>query len=122
MIVNTGAQRGIGSSIAAGIQASAAARGWVIALADMPWIELATIRQVHQALATGASMVAPLHAGRRGHPVGFSSIWQAQLSNLDGDSGAREMLAENSSSLTLIETDDAGVVRDIDHPRDLDMS
>lgn len=117
--VHADAQRGIGSSIAAGVKASADAQGWVIALADMPWIEIATIQQVRQALLAGAPLAAPSCSGRRGHPVGFASHWLAQLSSLDGDSGARELLKEHRSDLSVIETGDAGVLRDVDHPDDL---
>ncbi|MCB1800211.1 MAG: nucleotidyltransferase family protein [Gammaproteobacteria bacterium] len=119
LVVHADAQRGIGSSIAAGVKASAAVQGWVIALADMPWIEVETIQQVHSALAADASLAAPSYSGQRGHPVGFASRWLAQLVSLDGDSGARDLLKEHRRNLTLIETGDAGVLRDVDHPGDL---
>ena len=47
--------------------------GWVVALADMPWIRTETIAAVADALARGAMIAAPDYAGVRGHPVGFAA-------------------------------------------------
>jgi molybdenum cofactor cytidylyltransferase len=119
VVVNAQADAGIGTSIAAGVAATADARGWLIALADMPWIEPATIAAIAAALADGASLVAPEHDGRRGHPVGFAARWRADLLSLRTDEGGREILAAHAGQLVLLQTDDAGVVRDVDRVGDL---
>ncbi len=111
------AERGMGASLAAGVHASAEADGWVVALADMPWISPATIEAVARKLDEGATIVAPVHEGQRGHPVGFAAVHGETLAALDGDVGARSLLA--SSELTTIEVDDPGVLADIDTPGDL---
>ena len=46
-----------------------------------------TISALAQALAAGASLVAPIYAGRRGHPVGFAALWRDRLLNLKGRPG-----------------------------------
>ncbi len=61
-------------------------------------------------------MVAPVYRGQRGHPVGFAEVYGARLVTLDRRRGARAILA--SAKPLLIETDDAGVVTDIDSPDD----
>ena len=109
----------MGTSLAAGVNATARAGGWLIALADMPWVRPATITALADRLNNGASMVAPVYQGRRGHPVGFTSCWQQQLRGLSGDKGARDLIAINPGQLELLATEDAGVLKDIDHPRDL---
>jgi molybdenum cofactor cytidylyltransferase len=111
------AERGMGASLAAGVHASADADGWVVALADMPWISPTTIEAVARELDLGATIVAPLHDGRRGHPVGFGAVHGEALAALDGDVGARDLLT--SSALTTIAVDDPGVLADIDTPGDL---
>ena len=63
---------GMGASLACGVRASLAAPGWVVALADMPWIRPGTIALLVDALRNGAP-VGALPRGRRGHPVGFRS-------------------------------------------------
>ena len=109
----------MGRSIAACIQASACAAGWVVALADMPFIRSHTISLVLAALENGAPLAAPAFRGQRGHPVGFSSRFRERLSVLQNDEGARHILREHQDQLDLIECMDAGIIRDIDLPGDL---
>ena len=113
------ADEGMGTSLATAVRASGAASGWVVALADMPYILPQTIEAIATALAAGAAIVAPTYHGVRGHPVGLSSQFRAQLEALRGDAGARSILKLNEASVTLIDVDDPGVCRDIDTPADL---
>ena len=83
------ADDGMGTSLACGVAAAADADAWVVALADMPWIDPATIVKVADALRAGANITAPALRGRRGHPVGFSRLHHAALAALTGDLGAR---------------------------------
>ena len=110
---------GMGESLAAGIMASTGAAGWVVALADMPWLRAETIQSVSAALAAGAVLAAPSYRGRRGHPVGFSKQFYGELSRIDGDEGARHLIARNLDRLLLIECDDPGSLRDVDTPADM---
>ncbi len=109
----------MGASLAAGVSAAPGAGGWLIALADMPWIQPATMRMLADRLRSGASMVAPVFGGRRGHPVGFSREWGDRLQALDGDAGARSLIARHADELVLLDTADAGVLMDVDQPGDL---
>ena len=111
---------GMGATLACGIAATADADGWVIALADMPWIAPATIRAIAEAVAAGADIVAPSYRGQRGHPVGFSRRHRDALASLTGDAGARSRDRAHIDRLTWIDVDDAGVVRDVDTRADLD--
>jgi len=119
VVENPLADEGIGTSLAAGIGATANAGGWLVALADMPWVAPATVQALADRLRAGASMVAPLHGGRRGHPVGFAGRWGGALQALRGDEGARGLLAAHAAELVLLATGDAGVLADVDHPGDL---
>ena len=116
VVENTCADEGMGTSLAAGINATSSADGWLIVLADMPWIQPATIEALVNQLKNGASMVAPVYQGQRGHPVGFSARWQQPLRALSGDKGARDLIANNPDELELLTVEDAGVLKDIDHP------
>ena len=119
IIENPLASQGMGTSLAMGVRATGDATGWIIALADMPWIAPATLDAVAGRLRQGASMAAAAHAGRRGHPVGFSGRWREELCGLSGDSGARRLLEAHPDALELVETADPGIFRDIDYPQDL---
>jgi molybdenum cofactor cytidylyltransferase len=121
VVINNQAEQGMGRSLATGIGASSDAPGWVVALADMPWIAPETVLSVVQALERGASMVAPAYQGRRGHPVGFGQQWRDQLQAQQGDYGARHLLEAHLDKLILLPTDDRGVLLDIDHHADLGL-
>jgi len=113
------AAEGMGASLACGVDESADADGWIVALADMPWIDPGTIASVAARLRDGASIVAPSYRGRRGHPVGFSARHCAALLALTGDEGAKAILTAHADALESIEVDDPGVLRDVDRPEDL---
>ena len=113
------ADDGMGASLAMAIAASGDVTGWVIALADMPYIRPETIGKIAASLAAGAAIVAPAYKGQRGHPVGVSARFRAQLEGLRGDEGARSVLKEHAGLIKLIDVDDPGVCQDIDTPDDL---
>ncbi|ANJ67297.1 hypothetical protein A9404_07795 [Halothiobacillus diazotrophicus] len=112
------AERGMGASLAWGVQCRADhPQGWIVGLADMPAVSAASVALVRQALMDGASAARPIHAGRAGHPVGFSARARLGLLGLVGDRGAQGVF--NAFDGKLIPTDDAGVLLDIDEPIDL---
>jgi molybdenum cofactor cytidylyltransferase len=113
------AHEGMGASLACGVGSASDADGWVVALADMPWVAPSTIRAVRDAIAGGASIAAPAYRGRRGHPVGFSRTHRHALASLAGDTGARALLERHRERIALIDVDDACVLRDVDTPDDL---
>ena len=117
VVINTEAETGMGSSIACGVQASGDAAGWLIALADMPYIKSETIVQLANKMTGGAAIIAPLYDGKRGHPVGFSAHYKDELLALNTDVGARDIIETHRDQLELMETDDEGVITDIDHQR-----
>ena len=114
------AARGMGASLAHGVGARRNADGWIIALADMPSIKSATIAAVVRELEAGRDLVAPVYKGQRGHPVGFGKRFGVQLLALDGDAGARDIIAAHKGELVLIECDDPGILQDIDRRADID--
>lgn len=113
------ADGGMGHSLAAGVRATPDAAGWLVALADMPFIATASHRVVADHLRAGASLAASEYRGQRGHPVGFAARWFDQLACLTGDYGGRTILLAHRRQLVLCPVDDPGVLRDIDRPEDL---
>ena len=116
-----GADDGMGASLAFGVSASPEADGWVVALADMPFVRRETIEDVAGRLRAGAWIVAPAREGRRGHPVGFSRALFRDLIRLGGDHGARVLLERDASRVELFESEDPGIFMDVDTLRDLDV-
>lgn len=119
VILCVNADAGMGASLATAVGASGDVAGWVVALADMPYIRPETIGKIAAALAGGADIAAPAYRGARGHPVGIAARFRAELEALQGDEGARSVLEKNAKSIKLIEVDDPGICRDIDTPADL---
>ena len=105
--------------MACAARAAGKADGYLVALADMPFVRPSTIAAVRQALEQGAQLVAPYFRARRGHPVGIAGAFYEQLIVLGGDEGAKRLLAANESALVKIPVGDVGVIRDIDRPEDL---
>jgi molybdenum cofactor cytidylyltransferase len=111
------AELGMGVSLAFALSQVANAAGWIIALADMPYVDPKTIAVLSTALLQGAEIAVPLHQGQRGNPVGFSRKHLAQLLTLGGDQGARALL--KAHPVIEVDVDDAGILRDIDIAQDL---
>jgi molybdenum cofactor cytidylyltransferase len=118
-VISEHAKRGISASLVSAISATANADGWLIALADMPWIKPQTISTIAMMLENGVDLAAPCYAGQRGHPVGFSRMFLPDLLSLTGDKGASDLLRTNTDLVQLFHSDDDGIVQDIDRPRDL---
>lgn len=107
---------GVGASIAAGVGALPDASGWVVLPADMPMVKPSTLAAVAQALDEHPVSYAQ-HAGRRGHPVGFSAELYSELISLTGDEGVRRLVARYPSQA--VEVDDPGVLMGLDTEEDL---
>jgi molybdenum cofactor cytidylyltransferase len=112
-----GAAEGMGISISRAVAASPDAGGWLLALADMPAVRVQTILAIREAIARGAASAAPVMASRRGHPVGFGAACRESLLALQGEEGARSVLAAWPPQAICV--DDPGTVFDIDTPEDL---
>jgi molybdenum cofactor cytidylyltransferase len=110
------AARGMGRSIATGVAERSGAPGWVILPGDMPLVRPGTLGVVAAALEHHPLAYAQ-HRGRRGHPVGFAAELYSELVRLDGDTGARRVVARYPAHAA--EVDDPGVLLDIDTEDDL---
>ncbi|MCP1108137.1 nucleotidyltransferase family protein [Serratia nevei] len=113
------ASAGLGDSIAAAVAATPHWQGWLIHLADMPFVGAEVFRQVASALRQHA-IVRPCYAQQPGHPVGFSAQLRKPLCQLRGDHGARELL--QGAAVHLLPLEHPGVVQDIDLPSQLPAS
>ncbi|MFZ6815809.1 nucleotidyltransferase family protein [Undibacterium sp. Rencai35W] len=111
------AEQGMAASLVYGLQQSLDYQGWVIALADMPYVQPSTICQLLYALESGADIAVLCYQGKRGNPVAFSRTHLAELLLLSGDQGARDLLRRYP--VVEIDVDDPGILQDIDRPEDL---
>ena len=77
------ANLGMGNSLKSGIKISPDSLGWIVSLADMPFIKLNTIDRLKEKILEGAKICAPFLAGVRGHPVGFNSSLKNELLKIE---------------------------------------
>ena len=119
VITNPRAHQGLGSSIATGVAALPDAAGWVIALADMPWIRPTTVTAVAEQLRAGTELVRPAVGDGPGHPVGFGAAFGPELRALDGDEGGRGILAAYPERMVTVPVADPGIHADVDRPWDI---
>ena len=94
----------------------------VVLLGDQPFVTLAIVeRLVAEWRATGSPIVAPVYAGQRGNPVLFARQVFPELLAIQGDQGARQVLAADPSRVRPVAFDDARPLADIDTPEDYEQ-
>lgn len=113
-----GADDGIGASLAFGVRQVPAA-GWLIALADMPFVASADVRRIAAALRDGAGIVVPRTPEGNGHPVGFAARYGEELAALQGDQGARAVIQCHQDAVLYLPVASPDCRFDIDTPEDL---
>ncbi|MBB5048618.1 molybdenum cofactor cytidylyltransferase [Rhodopseudomonas rhenobacensis] len=115
--------QGLASSVKTGIAAvPAASDGAVVCLGDMPLVDARLLDRLIEAFAPdrGALIAVPVSDGRRGNPVLWSRRFFAELMTLDGDIGARHLIAKHSEAVAEVTVDGAGAFLDIDTPQALE--
>ena len=112
--------KGIGSSIACGATAcSERADAIVIMLADQPLVSRSHLASLVSTWTGDAdAIIATEFAGVLGPPVLFGRDYFAELCELRGDSGARQILETHTDAVTSVRFAPAAV--DIDTPEDLE--
>lgn len=92
-----------------------------ILLGDMPWIQQETLLSLQQ-LASRDTILRPCFDGKPGHPVIFGRTFWPALETLDGHTGAKEIIRNNTSHYHEHHVQDAGTLIDIDVPAHLASS
>jgi molybdenum cofactor cytidylyltransferase len=96
-VVNPDHAAGQSSSLRVGLRATGAdVSAAIVLLGDQPGIAVEAIRAVADAYErTGGPVVRAVYAGRPGHPVLFDrSVWP-EVQAIEGDHGARDLLARH---------------------------
>jgi molybdenum cofactor cytidylyltransferase len=120
VVMNDEWERGIASSIHAGVKTmDAVARGLLILACDQPRLSVDHLRGLIETFAaqSEASIVASAYAGVHGIPAIFPREVFPDLLALSGDEGARALLMQPSWPLIALPFE--GGEMDIDQPDDL---
>ena len=122
LVYNPGFERGISTSIAAGLSSLPAdVEGALICLGDMPAVSVEVLDRI---IATfdprrGAEVCVPTYRGKRGNPVLWSRRFFAEIRRIRGDAGARHLIGEHSKMVREVPIDDASILMDVDSPEAL---
>ncbi|MFS8038436.1 NTP transferase domain-containing protein [Xanthobacter sp. AM11] len=120
VLVHNGAHAtGMASSLRAGIGAvPETAAGALVVLGDMPLLSPALLDRLMAAYAPqdGRFIAVPVAGAARGHPVLWSRRYFADLCALEGDVGARHLLAANAEVVAEVPVTGEGAFLDVDTP------
>lgn len=113
---------GMASSLRCGLAALPAdADAAVVLLADMPWIDGSHVDRLLAAFdPQQPKIVAPVREGRRGNPILWPREFFAEMMAVEGDVGAREVLARHATLVDTVTFDDDAIFADVDTPAALD--
>jgi CTP:molybdopterin cytidylyltransferase MocA/NifU-like protein involved in Fe-S cluster formation len=119
--VNAEPQRGMSSSIVAGLAALPPDAGaLLVVLGDQPTVSAAVIdRLIGEWRSGNGPIVAPRYRGLRGNPVLFDRSLLQALRSLEGDRGARDLLVAEPGLVVHVELTDPPPL-DVDTPADYD--
>ena len=110
---------GLSTSLKAGIAALPAdVDGAIVCLGDMPQVDAGLIDRLLAAFdpEKGALVVVPTIAGKRGNPVVWSRRFFGDLAKLDGDIGARHLIASYPEAVAEVPLTGHAALVDVDTP------
>ena len=124
IVINPRYREGQSSSLKAGLAAvSDDADAVLFLLGDQPLVTPALIDRILAAYRSSESpIVMPVHDGRRGNPVLWSRRFFTELMTLDGDIGARHLIAKHSEAVAEVPVEGFEAFLDIDTPQALEAA
>lgn len=116
---NTSYADGLSSSLKTGIRnIPDDCNAVIISLGDMPKVNTNHIKLLIEAYSadTGRAICTPTWNGKRGNPVLWANRFFAEMEEIEGDIGAKQLLSNNSEIVHEVEMPDNGILIDIDSP------
>ncbi len=110
---------GLSTSLKAGIAAVPEdCDGAMVLLGDMPDVSAALIDRLIASFSPqdGRAICVASHAGKRGNPVLWARRYFADMLALEGDIGAKQLMATNAELVCEVEAGDDAPLTDIDTP------
>lgn len=118
-VVNPDPSRGMFSSIQIGV-ATATGDTLLVLPGDMPYVRPETIRAVIAKFRERPAIVSPRYNGRRGHPVAMPAAMRDEIAKAAPTANLHDVIEQHQSEPVDVDVNDAGVVRDVDTPADLE--
>jgi molybdenum cofactor cytidylyltransferase len=118
-IENPDPSRGMFSSIQAGV-ATANGDALVVLPGDMPYVGPATVRALIAKYRERRAIVSPRYQGKRGHPVVMPLSLRDEIAATASTANLHEVIKHHQDERVDLDVSDAGVIRDVDTPADLE--
>jgi len=122
VVMNPAPERGQTSSLRAGAAALPAGSALAIWPVDHAHVAAATFAALvarFNARAPAIGLVAPSHAGRRGHPLLVNDVVRREFAVLRDDEPAHVVVRRDARRVEHVVVDDPAVLRDFDRPGDV---
>ena len=120
IVINSNYDEGMSGSLKAGLRTlEPNIEASIFVLGDQPLITAQIINSlILKYQSNRAKIVIPVHHGKRGNPVLIDRILFQEIEKLDGDMGAREIIANNEQFIDEVIIDTPDIFRDIDTEED----
>jgi molybdenum cofactor cytidylyltransferase len=119
LVANPDYATGLSSSLKAGVKAlPQPCDGVLVVLGDMPRIGAEHLDRLVAAFAPD-TIVVPVHAGRRGNPVLWPAMYFPELLQLEGDAGAKRLIAAQEEHVCEADLGTDAIFVDVDTPAEL---
>jgi molybdenum cofactor cytidylyltransferase len=120
IVNNPDYQSGMLSSVRCGLRSlPEKCRTVMVVLGDQPSIISRLIDQMLESYAvTNKNILVPLHKGKRGHPLLFSSLYSDEILTHYDNIGLRGLLHNHSSDVFELQVSTSSVLCDMDYPED----
>lgn len=122
-VVNPDYRSGLASSLRTGLQSLPPSIGAVlVCLGDMPQVGEGVLDSLIAAYAPdeNRAICIPSYHGRRGNPVLLGERFFPELMQLEGDTGARNLIAGHPGLVAEVPVDTPGILLDVDTPVEMD--
>jgi len=121
-VVNPDFAQGLSTSVRTGIAALGKdIDAAIVQLGDMPGVTAGLLDRLMAAFSPveGRSICVPTVAGKRGNPVLWARRFFAEMSKVEGDTGARHLIGEHADLVCEVEMTGEAAITDIDTPEAL---
>ncbi len=91
----------------------------MVCLGDQPMMNPATVRElIHAHSNSDRNIIIPVFRKKRGHPIIIGKKYFSEIGKLDPEKGLRMLAHGFPDDVFEVETDNQGILKDIDTPED----
>jgi len=121
-VENTQFAQGLSSSIKVGMEnLSKTTEGVLVCHGDMPLVDVQSINAIINAFIKNQKIIIPTYLNQKGNPLLWPKSNFESLKQLNGDSGARQILKQHKNNVLQLEVNNISILFDIDDLQTLEF-